>query len=262
MPRLKEICDHLEQFAPLNLQESYDNAGLILGDEDQEIISILLTLDSLESIVDEAIEKNCQLILAHHPIIFGGLKQIRNSHYVEKTVRKAIKNDIAIYAAHTNLDNIRKGVNKKISDKLELKNPQILKPKSLDAEIGSGMIAELGNEMNEGEFMRYVIDKMELHGLRHTNSLNKAIKKVALCGGAGSFLIRDAIASGADAFISSDIKYHEFFEANNQILILDIGHYESERFTSEIFHKVISEKFPNIALQFSEVDTNPVKYFK
>jgi dinuclear metal center YbgI/SA1388 family protein len=261
MPKIKDISTCLEEFAPLSLQEGYDNAGLIVGDENMEVKGVLLCIDSTEEVVKEAKQKNCNLIIAHHPIVFKGLKRITTSHYVERTVRTAIKNDIAIYASHTNLDNTFEGVNRKISSRLELNNLSILQPAERDGNTGAGMIGDLDKALDEGEFLEYVRQKMDLKVIRHSPYLNKKIERVALCGGAGSFLIHQAAKSGADAYISGDIKYHEFFEANEEILILDIGHYESERFTSEIFHQVISDKFPNIALQFSEVDTNPINYF-
>ncbi len=259
MTKIKDISGSLEELAPLHLQESYDNAGLIIGNPETEVRAILFCLDSTEEVIDEAIRKNCNLVIAHHPIIFTGLKKIQNQHYVEKTVRKAIKNDIAIYASHTNLDNVYLGVNNKIAEKLELINTKILRFKE-DEKTGAGLIGELSESLSESEFINRVKKAMSVNVIRHSRFLNKKIKKVALCGGAGSFLIGDAIKENADAFISGDIKYHEFFEANSQILLLDIGHYESERFTIEIFHKVLSGKFPNIALQFSEVNTNPINY--
>lgn len=262
MTTVSEIAKVLEEFAPLQLQESYDNSGLIIGSKDQKIHKILICLDSTEEVIEEAIQKNCQLIIAHHPLIFGGLTKINDEHYVEKAVRKAIKNDISIYACHTNADNVYEGVNKKISEKLELKNIQILKPAGSDEKIGAGMIGELNKNLLSVEILDYITEKMQLKNFRYTEIPQKIIKRIAICGGSGSFLIKDAIKAKADAFISADIKYHEFFEANEDMCIIDIGHYESERFTIELFSQVLSAKFPNIALQFSEVNTNPVKYFK
>ncbi len=260
MPKILDISNALEEVAPLSLQESYDNAGLIIGDPSLEVIGILLCIDSTEAVIDEAIAKKCNLIIAHHPIIFQGLKKINSSHYVDKTVVKAIKNDIAIYASHTNLDNVLDGVNKKIAEKLKLTNTKILQSKTIDQNIGAGMIGKLTGEMNEKTFIEYVKEMMSLKAIRHSPFISRKIQNVAVCGGSGSFLIKQAIKTGADVFVSADIKYHDFFEANGQILLLDIGHYESERFTIEIFHQVLSEKFPNIALQFSAVNTNPINY--
>lgn len=260
MPIIEDISNYLEEFAPLSLQESYDNAGLVIGDPKTEVSGILFCLDSTEEVVKEALDKGCNLIIAHHPIIFKGLKKIQNRHYVEKTVRKAIKHDIAIYAAHTNLDNVYEGVNNKIGEKLGLKNLQILKSSDSEGLQGAGMLGDLDHALDEKEFIGYVRKSMDLKVVRHSPETGNKIKKVAFCGGAGSFLITDAIQKKADAYITGDIKYHEFFEANNEILLLDIGHFESERFTMEIFHQVLSGKFPNIALQFSEVNTNPINY--
>ncbi len=362
---LKNIIYEIEKFAPLTYQESYDNCGLLTGNIDQEITGAILCLDCTEAIVEEAIQKKCNLIIAHHPIIFSGLKKLNGNNYVERTVIKAIQNNIAIYACHTNLDNVKLGVNKKIADKLGLINTQILAPKksllkkivtfvpashlvqiqeslfsagagnignydscsfilegtgsfrgnessnpfvgekgklSLEKEtrlelifeniyesqiisalkqnhpyeevaydiyqlensyqnIGSGMIGELEKPMPEIEFLEHLKSVFMLKLIKHTPLLNKSVKKVALCGGSGSFLLKNAINSKSDIYISSDFKYHEFFDAENQILIADIGHYESEQFTPKIFYEIISNKFPTFALYLTETNTNPVNYF-
>lgn len=362
---LKSLITELEKFAPLSYQESYDNCGLLTGNKEQEISGALLCLDCTEAIVDEAIQKKCNLIVAHHPIIFGGLKKLNGSNYIERTVIKAIQNNIAIYACHTNLDNVKLGVNKKIADKLGLINTQILSPKksllkklvtfvpsshlenvreslfnagagnignydkcsfvlegigsfrgnensnpfigekeklSLEKEsrlelifeaineyqiiaalkqhhpyeevafdiyqlentyqnIGSGMIGELKDPISEIDFLENLKSIFKVKFIKHTPLLNKLIKKVSLCGGSGSFLLKNAIYSKSDIYISSDFKYHEFFDAENQILIADIGHYETEQFTPEIFYEIISNKFPTFASYLTETNTNPVNYF-
>ncbi len=362
---IKSIIQTIEEFAPVNYQESYDNAGLITGSPNWECTGILLTLDTLEATVEEAITKNCNLIVAHHPIVFRGLKHINGKNYVERVVIKAIKNDIAIYAAHTNLDNVHLGVNKKICDKLGLNNTQILAPKqnilkklftfcpteqaeavrmalfeagagqigeydqcsynlegygtfrggdnsnphvgaigqlhkepeskievvfpahlqrkivnalqtahpyeevaydivSLDnrhPRVGSGMIGELTEPMNETDFLQHLKDTMKAKCIRHTQLLNKPIQKVAVCGGAGSFLLRNAISAKVDVFVTADYKYHEFFDAEGRIIIADIGHYESEQYTIELFKDIISKKFTNFAVILTEINTNPVNYF-
>lgn len=362
--KIAEIIQTLEDFAPISYQESYDNAGLIIGDKLTDCTGVLICLDSIEAVVDEAIAKNCNLIVAHHPIIFSGLKKINGKNYIERTIIKAIKNDIAIYACHTNLDNVRFGVSDVISEKLELKNRRILEPKksllkklftyipiaqkddllntlfaagagnignysecsfSLDGtgtfkpnefakpinglngirsneneakievifpnyletkiiqtlkqnhpyevvayevltldnsyqDVGSGMVGELENAMNETAFLAFLKDKMQTKCIRYTSLLNKPIKTVAVCGGAGSFLLNQAISQKADVFITADFKYHQFFDADNQLIICDIGHYESEQFTSQLFNKIISEKFPNFAVQISTINTNPINY--
>ena len=363
--KLKEIIRVLETAAPLQLQESYDNSGLITGNTEMEISSALLTLDCTEEIVNEAIEKKCNLIIAHHPIVFSGLKKINGNNYVERTIIKAIKNDIAIYAAHTNLDNIQNGVNRVISEKLGLHSTKILSPKKqllkklftfvpvatadevrnalfaagagdignysecsfnmdgygtfkgndisnptsgvkgirhredevkvevilpawreknivaalFDAHpyeevaydivllenyfqnVGDGLVGELSVEMNEQDFLSLVSKSMKAEVIRHTEFLNQKISRVAVCGGAGSFLLKDAIASGAQAFITADFKYHQFFDAEKKILICDIGHYETEQFTSQIFRDLLMINFPTFATLLSKTNTNPIKYF-
>jgi dinuclear metal center YbgI/SA1388 family protein len=362
---VRDITQWLESLAPLALQENYDNAGLLIGHANQPISKILVSLDCTEAVIDEAIAKNCELVVAHHPIIFGGLKKLNGKNYVERTVIKAIKNDIAIYAIHTNLDNIQTGVNKKIGDKLGLQNMRILAPikgnlkklsvfvptdyvvtvqdalfaagcghignyadcsfqtggtgtytanekanpfvgekgkrhaepetkletifpahiqhqvikalhnthpyeeiaydiYSLDNEntqTGAGMIGTLETPLSKTDFLKHVQRSMQIRNIRYTETAANQIHKVAICGGAGSFLIKHAIASGADAYVTADVKYHEFFDAENRLMITDIGHYESEIFTKELLMDVIHEKFPTFAVLLSETITNPINYF-
>ncbi|MFD2999106.1 Nif3-like dinuclear metal center hexameric protein [Pontibacter toksunensis] len=364
MTRIKDITNLLENLAPLRYQESYDNAGLQTGDAQAEVKGVLLTLDCTEEVIEEALQKGCNFIVAHHPVIFKGLKQLTGGNYVERTILKAIRNDVAIYASHTNLDNVVHGVNTRIAEKLELQQQRILvnKPQTLmqlvafvpvesteevlqalhtagagnigeysncsfqvrgkgrfqpsekanptigepgkpeevqenrievifpanlqsrvmaalqkahpyeevahylyglenqNQEVGIGIIGELAEEMAEATFLAYLKEKMQLQGLRYTTIGDKRIKRVAVCGGAGSFLIKDAIQQGADALVTGDVKYHEFFDAESQLMIADIGHYESEVFTKEIFYDAISKKFSNFAVLISEVNTNPVRY--
>lgn len=362
---LKHIITEIENFAPLSYQESYDNSGLLIGNQNQDITGAILCLDCTESVIEEAIQKKCNLIIAHHPIIFGGIKKINGANYVERTIIKAIQHDIAIYACHTNLDNVQLGVNQKIAQKIGLKHTQILNPKkstlkkivtfvpnlhlqkvqnslfeagaghignyencsftsegigsfkaneksnpfvgekgnlhleketrlelifesykeqkiisvlkqnhpyeevafdiynleNINQEIGSGLVGELEIPMAEIDFLEQLKSVFNLKTIKHTNLLKKNIQKVALCGGSGSFLLKNAISSNSDVYISSDFKYHEFFDAENKILIADIGHYETEQFTPEIFYEIISNKFPTFALYLTEVNTNPVNYF-
>jgi len=361
---IDEIIQHLETFAPVYLQESYDNAGLIVGEGSSECNGVITTLDATEAVVDEAISKKCNLVVAHHPIIFRGLKKLNGKNYVERTILKAIKNDIAIYAIHTNLDNVKKGVNNKIAERIALQNLQMLQPKEqilkklitfapLDnaedlrkalfaagagqlgkysecsfntegtgtfkpeegadpfvgeigkrheekemkievifpgyleqkiirtmieahpyeevaydiislgnylSDVGSGLIGELENAVGENEFLQKIKTAFNLQAIRHTKLLGKQIKKVAVCGGAGSFLIPVALSNRADVYITSDIKYHEFFDAEDMLLI-DIGHYESEQFTIDLLYDILREKYPNFAVRKTEVNTNPVNYF-
>src|SRR6478736_3608600 len=360
---IKDITDHLEALAPRSYQEEYDNSGLLTGNPNESIKGVLDTLDCTEDVVEEARRENCNLIIAHHPIIFRGLKKLTGQTYVERTIIKAIKNDIAIYAIHTNLDHVHTGVNKKIAEKIGLKNLKILQPKkdtlaklvtfipkenatevintlhkagagnigdykncsfqvlgegtfmatgkaqphigqtnqqerveevraevifpkhlsnavlyalkkthpyeevayylsSLEnenQEVGAGMIGELEQEMEPIEFLRGLKKEMNTSCIRHT-APGKNIKRVAVCGGAGSFLLPSAISQKADVFVSSDFKYHEFFDADRKIMIADIGHYESEQFTKELVIEVLKEKFTTFAIIFSKTATNPLSY--
>jgi dinuclear metal center YbgI/SA1388 family protein len=340
---IKELTAYLESLAPAAFQEDYDNSGLIIGDPASEISAVLVTLDITDEVLEEAIQKKANLIVAHHPLIFRGLKKLNGKNYVERLVIKAIKNDIAIYAIHTNLDNVAGGVNIKIAERLGLKNvsvlrkkentlyklevfvprentgalqnalyaagagnignpvigsrgiyeeveehkvevvfPGNLKSKVLDAmrkahpyeeiayylvslenenqAVGSGSIGVLEEAMELGDFLKYLKDKMKVSVIRYAGPPNKIIKKVAVCGGVGSFLFPDAMGAGADVFVTADYKYHEFFDADNQIVIADIGHFESEQFTKDLLVEIISKKFSNFASYLSEIDTNPIKY--
>ena len=348
--KIKQLTSFLETIAPSAYQESYDNAGLIVGNPEAEITGVLICLDSVEAIIDEAIEKKCNVVVAHHPIVFKGLKRFNGKNYVERVVMKAIKNDIAIYAIHTNLDNVyHNGVNSKIAKRLGLVNTQILAPKSnmkkiftfvptehsdkvrkamfdagggyipkfdnlsyatvgvgtqnemggaqvkiemafpavkqnsvvkallkshpysevpydiisienQNAEVGSGIIGSLKQPVNEKYFLEKVKKQMGVGCVRYTKLRRRKISKVAICGGAGGFLLKHAIRQGADIFITGDYKYHEFFDADGKIVIADIGHYESEQFTIELLYDIITEKFSNFAAYFTEVNTNPVYY--
>jgi len=363
--KLAAITNYLESLAPLNYQEDYDNSGLLVGNPNDEVNAALVALDCTEQIVDEAISKGCDLIITHHPIVFKGLKKFNGKTYVERVVQKAIKNNIALYAIHTNLDNVAHGVSGEICKRLGIENAKILAPKNnllkklvtfcptaqvdevknalfnagagaignysecsfnvdgtgtfkagngtnpfvgqvgeqhREAEVrietifkvqderkillallenhpyeevaydiyalenkldnvGAGMIGWLPQEMEAHEFLHHVKNKMQAKVIRHTNLLGRKIKKVAVCGGSGSFLLKQAIAAGADAFITADFKYHEFFDAEDKLIICDIGHYESEQFTSNLLIDNIQEKFPNFAIRLTEHNTNPINYF-
>jgi dinuclear metal center YbgI/SA1388 family protein len=362
---IQDITSYLEKIAPPSLQESYDNAGLITGKLSWPCTGIITCLDATEAIVLEATEKKCNLIVAHHPIIFGGLKKITGKNYVEQTIITAIKNDIAIYAIHTNLDNVLDGVNATIADKLGLINRQVLAPKNnllkkiftfvpieyaekvrsaifaagagqisnysecsfntqgtgtfkagegakpfvgkigerhTEAEVkmemifpawlqkdicnalftahpyeevafdivaldntsqqlGSGLIGELPVEMTELAFLGFLKEKFNLSVIKYTPLTGRTVKKVALCGGAGSFLMGAASAAGAHFYVSADIKYHEFFDANGRLVVADIGHYESEQFTIGLLSEFLQQKFPTFAVLKTGVVTNPVNYY-
>lgn len=364
MIRIKDIIQYLESIAPPSYQESYDNSGLITGNSDSEVEGVLITLDTTEAVIEEAIENNCNLIISHHPIIFSGLKRLTGSNYVERTIIKAIENKIAIYAIHTNLDNVAEGVNKKIVEKIGLINTHILRPKSQvlsklvtfapttnakelkqalfnagagnignysecsfevigegqftpntqsnptigsknnqervkesrielifpahlssqiidklkdahpyeevayylttlenqNQETGAGMVGELKNEMDEDEFLQTLKQKMALNMIRHTPFTGRKVKKVAVCGGTGSFLLKDAIRAQADVFITADFKYHEFFDAEGKLIIADIGHYESEVYTKELLYELLTKNFTTFALNLSKIVTNPLSY--
>jgi dinuclear metal center YbgI/SA1388 family protein len=362
--QLNQIIEVLENFAPLQYQEAYDNSGLLVGNKAAIINKALLTLDCTEAIVDEAIAIGANLIIAHHPIIFNGLKQLTGNNYVEQTIIKAIKNDIAIYACHTNLDNIINGVNAKISQKLGLQDLRILLPKyktlkklityvpqpqaelvrtalfnagagqqgnyshcsfnsdgigtfmpnefatpatgqsnkltqhietkvevvfdshlennilktlfashpyeevaydiveiqNLNKQIGSGLIGKLPKTTDTIELLTKIKTVFGINTIKHTKIVHQNIDTIALCGGSGSFLLKNAIQQEAQLFISADFKYHEYFNAENKIIIADIGHFESEQFTVEIFYSLLQEKFATFALQKSTLNTNPVNY--
>lgn len=363
--KINDIISFLQSVAPPYLQEHYDNVGLITGDAGWDCTGIVCSLDATEDVVNEAISKKCNLVVAHHPIIFSGLKKINGKNYVEKTIIRAIKNDIAIYAIHTNLDNVLQGVSGRMAEMLGLTNVSILAPKertlkklftfvpvekseqvrdaifsagagyignysecsfnsegvatfkagsgtnpfvgevdkqhlekeikievifpgflenkiitalkaahpyeevaydiisldNLHQNIGSGIMGDLATELEETRFLSLVKDVFKVPVVRHTSYIGKPIKRVAVCGGAGSFLISKALAAGSDAYITSDIKYHEFFDANNRMLIADIGHFESEQFTINLLQEILGQKFPTFAVLKTEVKTNPVNYF-
>jgi dinuclear metal center YbgI/SA1388 family protein len=264
--KISEIIDYLHQIAPPHFQENYDNSGLLVGKANDEVNSAIISLDCTEEVVDEAIQAECSLIISHHPIVFRGLKRFNGSNYVERVVMKAIKHEIALFAIHTNLDNVfYHGVNTRICERLELKHSQILRVNpSLSVEgnpAGAGMVGQLDGEIPTEKFLHFLRQKMELSCIKHTALTKDKIKKVAVCGGSGSFLLQDAIAMEADIFITADFKYHEFFDAEHKIIIADIGHYESEKFTIDLLYDLISNKFPNFAARKSCVNTNPVRYF-
>jgi dinuclear metal center YbgI/SA1388 family protein len=363
--KILQITNFLESIAHPSLQENYDNAGLIIGDAGRDCTGILVSLDATEEVITEAVAKKCNLVVAHHPIIFGGLKKINGKNYIEKAVIMAIKNDIAIYAIHTNLDNVIEGVNGKMAAMLGLEDISILSEKTAtlkklytyvpvdnaeevrnaifavgagqignysecsfnmegtgtfkggeganpfvgevgarhhEKEIrietvfpawlepklimalkeahpyeevafdvmalsnshpgsGSGVIGILPDPMDEIAFLTRLKAVFNVPVVRHTALPGKTVNKVALCGGAGSFLIAKALAAGADFYITADVKYHEFFDANDRMVIADIGHYESEQFTINLLQEILEQKFPTFAVLKTEVETNPVHYF-
>lgn len=260
---LRTLIHHLESIAPPHYQESYDNSGLITGDPGQEITGVLTCLDAIEPVIDEAIALRYNVVVAHHPILFRGIKSLTGSNYVERTLLKAIRHHIAIYAIHTNLDHMyHQGVNSRIAQKLGLKDTRILAPKSPDDPlVGAGMIGVLPVATDETVFLDQVKTNMQTRCIRHTKLRNKPVRTVVVCGGSGGFLLEQAIAEKADFLVTADFKYHEFFDADGQIVIADIGHFESEQFTIELLHEIITEKFTNFAVRCTKHITNPVNYY-
>ena len=263
-PTVSDVCQVLEEIAPLAVQESYDNAGLLTGDPGMPVTGVLTALDMLEPVLDEAIAKGCNMVVAHHPIIFRGLKRLTGQNYVERVVIKAIRAGIALYAIHTNLDSVLEyGVNQRIAERLGLTDLRFLAPKAPapdGREVGMGLLGELPAPCTETDFLQDLKGRMQASMIRHTELLGRPVRRVAICGGSGSFLLTQAVAAEADVFVTGDFKYHEFFDADGQILIADIGHYESEQFTINLLQEIIQQKFRNFASHCTSVVTNPVKY--
>lgn len=365
MTKIKDITKYLEQIAPIAYQESYDNSGLIVGDPEWEVKGVLVSLDCIEAVIEEAIEHNCNLVVAHHPILFKALKQLNGKNYVERTLIKAIKHDVAIYAIHTNLDHVQHGVNDKFAQRLGLTDLSILSPKpstlcklvtfvpaehldvvatalheagagtigdydscgfsvtgtgtfrpkpgaepfigsvgeleqvsetrlevvvprplsaavigalnnahpyeevayylqdlnNMDQTVGAGMIGTLSQPHTPTEFLQLLKDKFGTPCIKHTVSKHQNVQKIAICGGAGSFLIQQAKAAGCQAYVTSDLKYHEYFDAEDDLLLADIGHYESEVATKELLSDILTKNFSTFAVRLSQMQTNPVRYF-
>ena len=258
--KLKDITNIIEKWSPLQQAETFDNVGLLVGNPNSNVEKALITIDTTENVIEEAIKNKCDLIITFHPIIFSELKQVTENTYVERVVKKAIKNNINIYAIHTNLDNNPKGVNYKISEILSLKNTSILLKKD-NKDIGIGMIGDLSRELNEFEFFEFLKHKMDVKYIKHSPFLGKKIKKIAVLGGSGSFAINEAINQKADCYVTSDLKYHDYFKAEKKILLADIGHYESEHFTKQLILDFFIKKIPKFACIISKTNTNPVNYF-
>ena len=242
--KIKEVVGALERFAPLPLQEDYDNAGLQVGLTEAEVSGALLCLDVTETIVDEAISSGCNLIVSHHPLIFRALKRLVDADEVQKTVAKAIRNNITIVSMHTNIDNAKGGVNFKIAEKLGLEEVAFLEKKTL----------------GDLEFVARLKDVFGVECAQCNSLINRKIKTVALCGGAGAFMLDEAIAKGADAFVTGEMHYHEFFGHENQIQIAVIGHFQSEQYTTEIFESIIKEACPGVITHVTKQNTNPIIY--
>ncbi|MGN0224757.1 MAG: Nif3-like dinuclear metal center hexameric protein [Prevotella sp.] len=263
--KINKVVEALERFAPLPLQESYDNAGLQVGLTEAEVSGALLCLDVTEAVVDEAIARGCNLIVAHHPLIFHKLSSITGADYVQRCVAKAIKNDIAILAMHTNMDNAVGGVNYRIADKLGLSDVETLECRSMDINgektpYGSVVMGIEEKPLSAQEFIQKVKSIFNVDCVQANQLLKRKIQKVAICGGAGSFALQTAIDHGADAFITGEMHYHEFFGHEQEIQIAVIGHYQSEQFTNEIFRDIINKECPEVECLLTKTNTNPILY--
>ena len=265
--QIKALITSLEEWAPLQFQESYDNSGLIVGDLEANCTGVLCSLDCTEAVIEEAIQKGCNLIVSHHPIIFKGIKQFSKDHYVNRTVLKAIRHNIALYAIHTNLDNVMLGVNSTLADRLHLRNRRILVPipglfDTNGQVVGAGIVGELPLETEPEAFIQWVKTQWNLDVVKHTQLIDKKLITIALCGGSGSFLLDHIKAQNIDCFITSDLKYHDFFEADGKYLLMDIGHGESEQFVPALIVDYLKRKFLTFAVLESEVKTQPISYLK
>lgn len=258
--KIREVVDALERFAPLPLQESWDNAGLQVGLTEAEVSGALLCLDVTEEVVDEALRLGCNLIVSHHPLIFRALKQVSDATDVQRTVMNAIRNDVAIVSMHTNMDNARGGVNFKIAEKLGLSDVRFLGADGITADKGSGVVGELSVPVAAADFIQMLKERFDVRCVQCNSLLQRSIRRVALCGGSGSFMLDDAVKAGADAFVTGEMHYHEFFAREQQIQIAVIGHYQSEQFTNEIFNSIIKEACPQVRTFLTQTNTNPIIY--
>ena len=263
--KAREIFDAIEQLAPLRFQEDYDNAGVQVGDPDAEITGVLLCTDVTPAVLQEAIDRGYNVVISHHPLIFRGLKKIAGRTQVERMVATAIKHDITVYSAHTNMDNTpADGVSFKMADKLDLTDVEVLDahPDACqDTQVfyGSGVVGNI-KPVKVADLLRRVRDIFQVGTIRFSGNPDAVVTRVALCGGAGSFLIEKAIAAGADIFLTGDMKYHDFMGHEHEIVLADMGHYESEQFTKEIFYDIIQKKSPNFAAAFAQEERNPINY--
>ena len=266
MTTIQNITTCLEKVAPLHYQAAYDNAGLIIGDSTTVVKGILIALDITPDVIEEALAKKCNLIIGHHPPIFHSVKKLTGNDIATRTMILAIQHDIALYAIHTNLDYVEEGVNKALGERLQLTNLAILQPAKRIATgkeqvIGAGMIGELTRPLSEQAFLAHLKKCLQLTCIRYYSAKKNTIKQVAICGGAGIALLPAAKASQADAFVTADIKYHQFFDANGELLLADVGHYESEIVTKKLIYTLLSNKFANIALFECSTITNPIQFF-
>jgi dinuclear metal center YbgI/SA1388 family protein len=260
--KIKEVLSALEEFAPLPLQESWDNAGLQIGLTEAEVSGALLCLDVTEAIIDEAVRRGCNLVVSHHPLLFRGLKQISDLTDVQRTVMKAIGQHVGVVSMHTNMDNARGGVNFKIAEKLGLTDVAFMSPRSVgNVECGSGVIGTLAEPMVSCDFVLKVKKAFNVECAMTNELLRRKVSRVAICGGAGDFLLDEAVAAGADAFITGEMHYHQYFGYEQRLQICVIGHYQSEQFTTEVLRDIIQEKCPGVRAEIAETCTNPIFYY-
>lgn len=263
--KVKDIIAYLHTIAPSALQEGYDNAGLIVGSEEATVQKIMVSLDATPDVINDAINNGCNLVVSHHPIVFKGIKKFTNGYYVHDAVIKAIKHDIALFAIHTNLDNVYfNGVSTTMCAVLGMIDVEILAPTSVSGDgtkvFGAGAVGMMPVQIATTAFIALVKEKFQLQCLKHTALCHTTIQKVAVCGGSGSFLIQNAIDAGADVFITADVKYHEYFDANGRIIILDIGHYESEKHVIALLEAILNSQFSDLQVMSTSVNTNPVHH--
>lgn len=259
--KVKDIIDVIEQCVPLSAQESYDNAGLIVGDTDAQISSALLCVDVTQEVLDEAISVGAGLVISHHPIIFNSIKRLTDSNYVERIVARALRNGVALYAAHTNLDAIRGGMSYRLADILGVKNVELLAPsRGEGSDIGFGVVGELEYELDTVEFMQFIKRRLNLTIVRHSDVTVQRVKRIALCTGSGASLIGVAKGAAADIYIAADFKYNDFMEADSSIVVADIGHFESEYCAIDLLYDIITKKISTFALRKSVNSRNPVNY--
>ena len=259
--KLIDIQYVLEDWSPISNAEDFDNVGLLVGDPNAIIEKALITLDTTQNILDEAINQNCNLIITFHPFLYKGDESLKSEEYVDEIIVKALKHNINIYAIHTNLDNNPKGVSFQIAKRLGLKNLEIMMKKDEKENIGMGMIGDLEIEKTETDFLNFLKDKMEISNLRHSNLLGNNIKRIGVLGGSGSFGIEEALNKNIDCYVTADLKYHDFFKSNNKMLLVDIGHYESEKYTKELILNYLNKKIPKFACVIAKSRTNPVNYY-
>lgn len=257
---ISDIIAALERVAPLDLQEGYDNAGLQIGNAAAECRGALLCVDVTPAVVEEAREKGCNLIISHHPLFFKGVKQLTGATIQQEAAIAAIKNDIAVYSAHTNLDNAPEGVNRVFAEMLGLSDIFPLIPQPQAPGSGSGAIGNFAQGVTVPQLIERVKKACNSPIVRCTTPPEGTLTRIALCGGSGGSFIQEAIASGAQAYVTSDVRYHDFVDFASKIFLIDIGHYESEKCTKDIFYHIVSKIFPNFALYYSEKEKNPINY--